>query len=402
MNTVKITGEPLESLEPLDSAENIKYGNAFGEDLDTEDQFPKPQFVAPQFVAEDQSPKRKPKFIVLCGPTGVGKSMVPKNIFKLNKEDFIKIEIDSLVVQNKLYTNTIFTINQLDKNLIVNTINGKDKEKRKLLTDLFNVLYLNVKNNIIPCVKYDSDDSETQRYDPETQNLTCSKLHDYLLAKAINEGKTIVLEINGDKTFKWLFENVEDVEEIEEIDKTEPFRNKHRNIIREKYDTTIFYLSYNYKKLLESNKTRFLKDIKACGLQSCIARLGNFLLPDIYRKTINGIFTVHNDLLQFFKDNNITVRFCERNDGRKDDNNYNELKNFEEYKKSFELPKNEIDSQHQDNGVLMNIIQSPTAFSKRIGSIFRMGGRKTQKNKKQKAKLKKAKSKKQNSKSKKI
>jgi hypothetical protein len=385
MSVVNITGEPL------DSAKNIKYGtNAFGEDLDTEDQFPKPQFVA-----EDQSLKRKPQFIVLCGPTGVGKSMVPKNIFKLNKEDFIKIEIDSLVVQNKLYTNTIFTINQLDKNLIVNTINGKDKEKRKLLTDLFNVLYLNVKNNIIPCVKYDSGDSETQRYDPETQNLTCSKLHDYLLAKAINEGKTIVLEINGDKTFKWLFENVEDVEEI---DKTEVFRNTHRNIIRENYDTTIFYLSYNYKKLLESNKTRFLKDIKACGLKSCIARLGNFLLPDIYRNTINGIFTVHNDLLQFFKDNNITVRFCERKDGRKDDNNYNELPNFEEYKKSFELPKDEIDVQHQDNGVLMNIIKSPTAFSRRIGSIFRKGGRKTQKSKKQKAKLKKAKSKKQNSK----
>jgi ATP-dependent protease HslVU (ClpYQ) ATPase subunit len=47
--------------------------------------------------------ENKPKFIVLCGPTGVGKSLVPANIFGLIREgiDFIKIEIDSLIVQNE-------------------------------------------------------------------------------------------------------------------------------------------------------------------------------------------------------------------------------------------------------------------------------------------------------------
>jgi ABC-type polar amino acid transport system ATPase subunit len=97
--------------------------------------------LKPQLLKiQDNEPSytERPQFIVLCGPTGVGKSMVPQQIFKLEERDYTKIEIDSLVVQNQLYTNTIFTINKLDKNLIVNTIKGKDIKKRKLLTDLFN------------------------------------------------------------------------------------------------------------------------------------------------------------------------------------------------------------------------------------------------------------------------
>jgi hypothetical protein len=325
--------------------------------------------LKPQLLKlQDNEPSytERPQFIVLCGPTGVGKSMVPQQIFKLEERDYTKIEIDSLVVQNQLYTNTIFTINNLDKNLIVNTIKGKDIKKRKLLTDLFNELYSNVKNNITPCVKYDT---ETQKYDTETQKFTCSQLHDYLLAKAIIGRKTIVLEINGDKDFKWLFKDTKKIEDL--------FTNEHRGIIRNEYKTTIFYLSHNYKKLLESNKTRFLQNIKDCVPKSCIARLGNFLLPDIYRKTINGIFTVYAELSNFFQENNIAVRFYERTDG----NNYLKLEDFEKYKESFKLLHEDIESRP------WSVILSPRVFS--VFTSRGKGRRKTQKakRKKQKAKI---------------
>jgi len=258
----------------------------------------------------------KPQFIVLCGPTGVGKSRVPKEIFKLEDKDYTKIEIDTLVVQNQLYISTIYTINKLDENLIVNTITGKNPKTRQLLTNLFNILYLNVKNNVIPCVKND----------PKTENITCSQLHDKLLAEAINEKKTIVLEINGDKDFSWLFIDTND---------NGLFTNKHRRIIRKKYQTTICYLSHNYITLLESNKKRFLDNIKECVPKSCSARLGNFLLPNIYHKTISSIFKVYDDLLKlnFFKNNNIAVSFYERTK----ENNYLKLEDFDKYKESFKL-----------------------------------------------------------------
>jgi hypothetical protein len=177
------------------------------------------------------------------------------------------------------------------------------------------------------------------------------------------------LEINGDKDFKWLFKDTKKIEDL--------FTNEHRGIIRNEYKTTIFYLSHNYKKLLESNKTRFLQNIKDCVPKSCSARLGNFLLPDIYRKTINGIFTVYAELSIFFQENNIAVRFYERTDG----NNYLKLEDFEKYKESFKLLHEDIESRP------WSVILSPRVFS--VFTSRGKGRRKTQKEKRKKQKAKK-------------
>jgi ATP-dependent protease HslVU (ClpYQ) ATPase subunit len=215
-------------------------------------------------IPGSESKSTKPKFIVLCGPTGVGKSRIPKQIFNLEPKDFTKIEIDSLVVENKLYRTTVYTINKLDPNLIPTTINDKDAEKREFLTNLFNILYSSVKSNVIPCLENDAKEKQF------TEKISCEQLHDKLLGEAIIDRKTIVLEINGDKSFKWLFDYTGKSEDF--------FTDAHREIIREEYETTIFYLSYNYRQLLDSNKDRFIANITDCHPKSCIARLGNFFI----------------------------------------------------------------------------------------------------------------------------
>jgi hypothetical protein len=323
-------------------------------------------------VGYSEPQSTKPQFIVLCGPTGVGKSMVPEQVFNLKKEDFTKIEIDSLVVQNQLYISTIYTINKLDPKLISTTINEEDTNQHKLLTNLFNTLYFNVKNNIIPCLENDT----------KKEKITCSQLHDKMLGDAINKRKTIVLEINGDNPFHWLFKDSKMKEDL--------FTDEHRKILRENYKKTICYLSHDYLKLLESNKKRFKNDIKECNLEKCVARLGNFLLSNVYHKTISNIFKVYETLLSenVFKD--IEIVFYERvSDEKNKSHTYSILPDFKAYKQSFQLPG-------EDNVQSNTSLSSPSTYR---GSY---DGSKKAKSKKQKAKSKKqkAKSKKQKAKSK--
>ena len=259
----------------------------------------------------------RPLFILLCGPTGVGKSKVPKEIFNLNTGAYTKIEIDSLIENNKIYTNSISNIiKSLGKDLILKIIKGQDKDKHLLLTELFNQLYFNVKKNIIPCKK--------------RENINCETLHDKNLASSISNNKTIVLEINGDKDFSWLFVN-------SSINNKNIFNNKHRNILRKNYEIIVCYLSHNYKKLLASNKDRFLENIEKCNTNECSIRLGNFLLPKIYNETIYNIFKVYNELLKkrFLEKNNINIVFYERTSS----NEYLKKTSFKEYQKSFNIVK---------------------------------------------------------------
>jgi hypothetical protein len=355
MNVVKITlgsSEPpfTKSRFPLPSFNFFKSRST------------KPNFTKPQST--------KPRFIVLCGPTGVGKSMVPEQIFKLQKEDFTKIEIDSLVVQNQLYISTIYTINKLDPKLISSTINEEDTNQHNLLTNLFNTLYFNVKNNIIPCLEND----------PKKEKITCSQLHDKMLGDAINKRKTIVLEINGDKPFYWLFKDSKM--------KGDLFTDEHRKILRESYKKTICYLSHDYVKLLESNKKRFKDDIQKCNLKECVARLGNFLLPKVYYKTIRNIFEVCEKLLSekllseiVFKD--IEIVFYERvSDEKNKTYTYSKLSDFQAYKDSFHLLD---ESSDKDN------VQSSTSLVSPPTLRGRHGGSKKAKPKKAKSKKQKAK-----------
>jgi len=337
----------------------------------TKPNFTEPEYTEPEYTEPEST--KLPRFIVLCGPTGVGKGKAPEQIFNLTSENYTKIEIDSLVVQNQLYITTISTINQLDPTLIADTINKQDSEKHNLLTNLFNTLYFNVKNNIIPCLESDL----------KKEKITCSQLHDKMLGDAISKKRTIVLEINGDKPFNWLFKNSEMIGDL--------FTDEHRKILRENYKKTICYLSHDYKKLLDSNKKRFQDNIKACNMDSCVARLGNFLLPDIYGKTISNIFKVYEELLDinFFKNYNIEVLFFERvYDEPTKTHSYSDISSFDEYKESFNLP----DEAYVQPSISLAPPPTPSG---------RYGGSKKTKSKKQNSKKQKAKSKKQKAKSKK-
>ena len=196
-----------------------------------------------------------------------------------------------------------------------------------------------------------------------------------MLADAIDRNETIVLEINGDKPYNWIVEELDD--------STDLFKNTHREKIRNQYTTTICYLSHPRESLLESNKKRFLTDIAACNATSCTARLGNFLLIDAYSETVRNIFKVYENLFKnsFFQRYNITVKFFLRVPTKETSisSNYTELDSFDKYKESFE-----------SLSVLV-----PPAPSSIIGSLsFRLpnrttnGGRKKQKTKSKKQKTK--------------
>ena len=174
-------------------------------------------------------------------------------------------------------------------------------------------MYFNVKKNIIPC----SDNTK----------FTCEQLHDKMLGDSINDNKTIVVEINGDKDFSWLF--------VDSTIEDNLFTNEHRKQLRENYDITICYLSHDFEGLLKSNKERFLETINKCK-NICRPRLGNFLIPIIYNETITNIFKIYNKLLNenLFNKFNIKTLFYERDSN----NNYVKLSNFNEYQKSFNLP----------------------------------------------------------------
>jgi hypothetical protein len=149
-----------------------------------------------------------------------------------------------------------------------------------------------------------------------------------MLAAAIKANKTIVLEINGDKNFSWLFVNKPNE------DSNDYFKNKHRKILKTKYKIEICYLSHPYTSLLKANSSRFLRDIKACTETACSARLGNSLLTDKYKETVSNILSTYEFLANsnFFIDNGIDVSFWHRTS----DNTYTKLASFENYKRSFE------------------------------------------------------------------
>jgi hypothetical protein len=339
--------------------------------------------------------KKKPQFIVLCGPTGVGKSRVPKEIFGLNEEAYTKIEIDSLIVQNNFYRAAIHNLIKLAGGLIKETIDGKADDKKILLTNLFNQLYINVKKNIIPCLD-----------DQISTNITCDQLHDKMLNQAINKNKPIVLEINGDKDFSWLLTD-QPATNTGKIKDYSEFTNEHRETLRDSYDITFCYLSHPYAELVASNKSRFLEDMTKCGADEseCNVRLGNFLLEGVYNDTIKAIFNIYEKLSEaaFFSPPNITVLFYKRKPGKPPDGGgYEILQDFDTYKKSFDSiapirsPSDEGVSGVVNDGLLYDREKRYTETE--TGT----GGRKKQKAKskkqKEKTKKKKAKSKKQKSK----
>lgn len=259
----------------------------------------------------------KHKFILLCGPTGVGKTKVLEKVAKLKPEEIKKIEKDFYVTESNFYKTIISQIIEvLGKYKIIEIINGGDTKKKKELTDLFNEIYFNASQNAITC-------------DTKFKDLNCAQLHDKKLGEQIIENnKHIVLEINGDKDYRWIFYNTEEPS-------NNPYFNKtHSEHLLKNYDIEIYYVSRDFNQLLEDNKDRFIKSLDTCDKKKCETRLGNFLMEEVYLNTIINIFRIIDKLKDtLFIKENIKVDYYNRlNDG-----NYKLLNNKIEYYMSFKI-----------------------------------------------------------------
>ena len=238
----------------------------------------------------------KYKFILLCGPTGSGKGSVPEKLAELKPGEFKKIEKDEYVTESKFYKTIISQIIEglgIDK--IIAIINGNDTKKKKDLTDLFNAIYFNASQNAITC-------------DTNFKDLNCAQLHDKKLGEQIKiNDKHIVLEINGDKDYSWIFYNTE------EASKTSYFNKTHSEKLLKDYDIEIYYLSGDFNQLLDDNKDRFIRTLNTCNKDNCETRLGNFLMEEVYKNTIVEIFkTIDNLKDTLFRNENIKVYYFKR------------------------------------------------------------------------------------------
>ena len=101
----------------------------------------------------------------------------------------------------------------------------------------------------------------------------------------------------------------------------------------ENYDIEIYYLSLNFDELIKSNKQRFLDDIESCSLHLCKTRLGNFLMEEVYKKTILNICIVINELKDtLFNKKNVNVFYYKRID-----RTYINLQTMNSYFYSFDI-----------------------------------------------------------------
>lgn len=245
-------------------------------------------------------------FIILLGPTGVGKTMVLATAYP-EYQTAAKIEKDKYITDSWTYNSKIHSlVSEIGKEEIKRIIESGNDDKKKELTEKFNNIYF-----------------ETNREECYDSKLSCSNYHDKKLTDEISKKNNVILEINGDKPFTWLFDR-SDATGDETL-----YGNNIREILKNDYDIKLLYLSSDYDSLIESNKTRFLEGLKKCNYHSCGIRLANFLLKQVYRRTIESIFDIHD---KFPKDKYPNI---ERVYWKRTGNVYKKLDNFDEYKSSF-------------------------------------------------------------------
>ena len=252
------------------------------------------------FIGKVYKPDKpvKPVFIILLGPTGVGKTEVLSTAYQSKYRGAVKIEKDKYITDQKLYNESVYNlVYNKSKEKIIRIIENGTKDEKIELTDEFNKIYHKTNNSI--CYNIAE---------------TCYGYHDDKLTKKILQKRNIVLEMNGANNFEWVFN-----------------MNDTKDILNNEYDIKLLYLSSDYNKLLMDNKKRFLKGLEACNEKDCRVRLTNFLLEDIYKRTIINIFETHES---FPIDNYPNI---ERVYWRRNNDQYIKLNNFEEYKKSFNL-----------------------------------------------------------------
>lgn len=221
-------------------------------------------------------------FIILCGPTGVGKTgLLNKIVHDLNIGDYVKISIDDYIEQSKDYKTKINTLlNFFDENKqnaikkITQIVENNSIHKKKLLTDIFNNIY----------------SSNKHKSCKPASNLTCFEIHDHKLNDAIINKKNIFLELNGENDYTWFFGS------NAFVDGGKYTKKAVEILVSDEYKKIIVYCGTSYNALLRSNKVRFLDTLNKCINNVCNPRLGNFLLKNIYKNILNNIINrLNND-----------------------------------------------------------------------------------------------------------
>lgn len=220
-------------------------------------------------------------FIILLGPTGVGKTDLLKKIANdMSIKDYVKIGIDDYIEESNIFNKKILTflhlINdniKISINKITSIINGNSKTRKELITDIFNNIYYSSKNdNCMPVSK-----------------LVCNNIHDKDINKYVIQEKNIFLELNGENDFTWFFGSDKFIE-------GGYYTKKAVNILNTKYKKIIVYCGTKYEDLIISNQNRFINNLNKCTNVKCNARLGNFLIESKYSKILkNIILRLKND-----------------------------------------------------------------------------------------------------------
>jgi polyhydroxyalkanoate synthesis regulator phasin len=269
-----------------------------------------------------------PYIIITLGATGSGKStLINETISYLKlEENYVKILVDDLVENNKLFKEKISSI-------ILDILEQCKKERRFCLDE--ECKECNTSNYYEEpseeLLKKFNDAYFTVRKTPNCVNdsiLNCDKYNDEKLRKAIEERKNIILETTGLNIPNWLL--------------SEPFINENTD-----YTVIFAYSLVNFDKLIERNKKRVIKSIKEFQNNKTkkkpAPRLPD-IKPETFRKTVNEI---RKTLLKLF--NNCIKSHIQDICGSKNidqllifDNNETEMKLVFDSNNSSENNKSEL------------------------------------------------------------
>lgn len=196
--------------------------------------------------------KSKPVLIIKAGPTGCGKSSIPKWLcesYSIVCQDYVNISIDDVVEENikyKEYVNDTFTKHSItekssndDLQVFVNNDNVK-----KDFCDAYHLVRMNT------TTRCDGDDTKynINACGNGTIKETCDDYLDKLIRESANNKKNIVLETTGEYPVDWLF--------VYDKQNNPPF------IIKDNYNIIYVYSVVDLDTLLERNKNRSIKQIK--------------------------------------------------------------------------------------------------------------------------------------------
>ena len=295
----------------------------------------------------------KPYIIITLGPPGSGKStLINETISYLNFDsDYVKILVDDLVENNKLFKEKISSIiSDILKKCKKKRVHCLDEECKECNTSSY------YEEHSDELLKKFSDAYLSVRKAPncvDDSNLNCDEYNDEKLTKAIKEKKNIIFETTGLNP-NWLL--------------SEPFINENSD-----YTVIFAYSLVNFDKLIERNKQRALKSIKEFQNNKIkpAPRLP-YIKPETFKIKVNEI---RKTLLKLF--NKCIITHIDKICGNKQidnllifDNNETSMKLVFDSQKTNEYNKSELGFTFMINKLFDLQIRGGRKLSKKTKKII--------------------------------